>query len=95
MKRRWRSPARLTLTLPPEQAAPGRCWPHVPFSADCPENGRLLFCSSQQADFAALRKDTFGKNSLAISGVQSDISSLTLGRKEDHNGQEGIITLRA
>jgi hypothetical protein len=42
-----------------------------------------------------LWKDTCSKNSLAISGVQSDISSLTLGRKEDHNGQEGIITLRA
>ena len=48
-----------------------------------------------EADSAALRKDTRSKNSLAISGVQTDISSLTLGRKEDYNGQEGIITLCA
>lgn len=95
MKRRWRSPARLTLPLPPDWAVFGRCWPHVPPLADCPENGRLLFCAPQRADSVALWKGTCSKNSLAISGVQSDISSLTLGRKEDHNGQEGIITLRA
>ena len=95
MKQQWRPLVRLTSAPPPDRAVFGHCLPCAPPLADRAENGRLLFCSRQWADFAVLWKDVFRESLLAISGKQSDICSLTLSRKEDHNGQEGIITLRA